>query len=279
MSDKKDQRWLKLGVELEGGWKEDYRKVAQLVVGAQGKTDSSVHDLPGYLGEITTAAHSDLEALKADIVKLHPDHSNYTAGFHIHASFSDVDLSMLTSEDFWVYFKKRWEKWGKEWEDKMHKDDKSAFWNRLHCRGDQAKTYCKDEFIPGKQLKEMNRDDRYTQLNFVAYAKFKTVECRVLPMFRTPAITLAAVDELADIYTSFLNTYTFPELALKVALQQDDIYLVDTEEDETPDITFKEDVWDSACPELDDSEGTYYYIEGCAEMMAPLRETINEEVP
>lgn len=262
-------KWLKMGVELEGAWDKDPRTVAKDVKGAAGKGDQSVHGLPGQMGEITTFPHDDLGMLLEDIKKLHPVYTNFSAGLHIHASFSDLDLTMLTSEDFWRYFKKRWQEWGERWEGKMSREEKAQFWDRYHCRSENAKRYCKDQFMPGQQLTAFAHDDRYTQLNFVSYKKFKTLECRLLPAFQNPEITVAAIEELSEIYDTFLHTYTFPGLSTKTELTQEADYLVDEERLETPDISYKEDCWVTTFEPLPDEPDVVYCIEGAMDLMKP----------
>lgn len=271
------QHWLKMGVELEGGWNKDYARLAQEVEGARGKTDSSVHGLEGHMGEITTRPNTNLESLLKDVRYLHPDHTNESAGLHIHASFTDLHLTLLTSEDFYKYFRKRWEEWGEKNQGRMSRKDRDAFWDRFHMRSNQAKRYCKDIFMPGKQLTDFNHDDRYTQLNFVSYKKFKTVECRLLPMFGDPDLTCDAITELGDIYSSFLHTYTFPDLQMKVEFKTEDEYLLEEETMATPDIGFKEDSYSSTFTSLvsrDDSEDVFYHIEGAEDCMKPFRTTV-----
>lgn len=268
------QLWLKMGVELEGGWERDYQRVAAEVDGARGKTDSSVHGMAGHIGEITTKPNASLAGLLTDVKALHPDHTNVTAGLHIHASFTDLNLSLLTSEDFYKYFRKRWEEWGEANQSRMTRGDRDSFWDRFHVRSAQAKRYCKDSFIPGTQLTTFNHDDRYTQLNFVSYKKFKTVECRLLPMFSDPDLTCEAIAELGDIYNTFLATYTFPDLNMKAEFRTEDDYLLDEETMVTPDIGFKDDAYSATFTSRvsrDDDKDTYYHIEGAEDCMLPFR--------
>ncbi len=46
--------------------------------------------------------------------------------------------------------------------------------------------------------------DRYAQLNFAAWSEHKTVECRLLPMFRKQSLGVAAVVELLTIFEDYL---------------------------------------------------------------------------
>lgn len=263
------QKWLKMGVELEGSWTEPYKTVAAKVPGAQGKTDTSVHGMTGHMGEITTPPLPDLDEVLKAVKTLHPNQTNYSAGLHIHASFSDLDLSMLTTDDFWKYFRKRWEEWGEKWQDKMSRDERAQFWDRYHSRSESARRYCKDRFIPGQQLSAFSHDDRYTQLNFVSYKKFKTLECRLLPAFQNPEITLEAIKELADIYDTFLNTYTFPGLQVRTEIREQDDLLVDEEALETPDTAYTEEHYESFCGSVEAGEDIFYHIEGAQDAMQP----------
>lgn len=264
------RKWLKMGVELEGGWDDDYHKVATKCTGAKGKTDSSVRGMSGAIGEINTKPHTSLESLLEDVETMHPQYTNETAGLHIHTSFSPLDTSMLTSEKFWKYFRARWLAWGEANEGKMTKKERTWFWNRYHERV-TGQNYCKAEFKPATQLE--NHEDKYTQLNFVAYSKYKTVECRLLPMFEQKEITVLAIQELSDIYDSYLNDG--PELGVKMEKVLDVTEtqeVLEKEEFTCPDISFLEEVTERKGHNLPYGPDISYHIPGASEYMLPFND-------
>lgn len=264
------ERWLKMGCELEGAWKRDFRTIASEVEGAQGKTDSSVHSLSGYIGEITTKPNDNLDALIKDVKALHPHYTNHSAGLHVHASFSHINTSLLTSEDFYKFFRARWKEWGEKIQatKKYKASDIENFWDRFNEESDQARKYCKDKFIPGEQLSKSQHNDRYTQLNFVSYKKFKTIECRLLPMFSDPELTEMAIRELSDIYITFLNTYTMPSTEIVEQLTADGDTILDEDVSITPDTGLIEDTWVSSVGGLPD-EADFFHIAGAEGLMLP----------
>lgn len=204
-----NRRWVKMGVELEGAWTKNPRDIAGTVRGAQPKHDGSVRVPEGQNGEIITRPHQVLDHLCDDIRALHPDYVNNTCGFHIHASFLDLDTSLLATTEFWDYFRARWKAWGEKMDPVFSRDERDRFWDRYVAKSDWARRYCKAEMKHIEQLID-HVDDRYTQLNFLAFHKYKTVECRFLPMFKSKDVTEAAVREMSDIYDTFLTNTAFP---------------------------------------------------------------------
>lgn len=204
-----NRRWLKMGVELEGGWGIDPRTIAGKVKGAQSKHDGSVRVPEGHAGEVVTRPHQVLDHLCDDVLALHPTFVNNTCGLHIHASFLDLDTSLLTLEEFWTYHRLRWQEWGEKMDQIFTRDERDRFWDRFNGGSDWARRYCKREFKALGQLVDHDAD-RYTQLNYTAYHKYKTVEIRFLPMFRNSEITISAIREASDIYDTFLTNTPFP---------------------------------------------------------------------
>jgi hypothetical protein len=92
--------------------------------------------------------------------------------------------------------------------------------------------YCKREFDPLGQYKTRDRGgNRYTQLNF-CYGVHKTMECRLLPLFRDVSVAVSAVknllkfvDDWVDDITTTENNNTLAELALT-----EDIFTTEEEE-------------------------------------------------
>lgn len=209
------RRWLQMGAELEGSWAKTRKSVAAAVRGSKAIDDRSVHIGHGDPGEIVTRPHDVLEDLCRDITELWPDTVNDSCGFHIHASFTPMDTSLLATREFYVYFKERWNKWGVE-----NKIDRThEFWTRLAGRN----KFATDRFDPETQLRGTGGappgDKRYTMLNFYAWEKHRTVECRLLPMFNNLELALSAVRCMSDIYNVYLSRTAFVPLTFEPKVQ------------------------------------------------------------
>lgn len=187
-----------VGVEIEGLW-EDLRdaKLRASARNASGTPDGSLEemddeDADGAAYEFRTAPGSVGEAIRA-LADLYPDFTNRTCGMHVHLSFRDkASIGLLNSPEFFEFFYGAWKEWGKE----RKIPEKHEFWRRL--RGEN--TYC--------AVNEDTMDwhgDRYMALNFSAWHKHRTMECRLLPMFRDSAMGCAAVVRLCEIVDEYLS--------------------------------------------------------------------------
>jgi hypothetical protein len=257
-----------MGVELEGSWDASFRDLATLHEGAQGKGDNSVSGLPGNMGEITTKPHTSLDALIKDVVEMYPNHVNDTAGLHVHASFTPMDTTALTTKEFWAYFTRRWEAWGEAHKETMTRNERDWFFSRLRATTAKAKKYCKAEFKPQEQFEF--QEDRYTQINFTAYKKYKTVEVRVLPMFESKELAALAIRELSDIYNTFLSDYTFPPVKMESSIKGENDEILDKTEMTAANYGFLEEEWSQPSPNLVTGDDIYYHYDNVDAMfMAP----------
>jgi hypothetical protein len=148
-------------------------------------SDAEPHEFktrPGNLREVLTT-----------LVEYYPDETDHHCGMHVHISFTDMNnITMLNTTAFFAYFKRRWEEWGERMG--LHQD--SEFFKRL--RGENQ--YCE----PNEVSRTMTGCERYSQLNFSAFERHKTMECRLLPMFRRSSLGIAAVKELVLIVEDYL---------------------------------------------------------------------------
>jgi len=227
------RRWLKMGAELEGGWDTDLRAVSAKVRGSEVRHDGSVRVRANYPGELVTRPHEILDKLCEDIRALYPNHVDASCGFHLHASFTVLDHIALTDRLFWVYFRRRWKDWGEAHEVPPH------YWDRWKGINPGDRQYCKAEFKPETQFVDHN--DRYTQLNFTAWHKHKTLECRMLPMFPDVALTIEATRNLSDIFDTYLNEYKFPTVRVEDDIKTDPAGYVEEFLDRLPDRTYSEE--------------------------------------
>lgn len=209
--------YAKIGVELEGRWGDLDRTLREAQeYGADGCSDGSVNPRDGSgcsPHEIQTKPGSLGECLH-QVVRFYPDETDASCGMHVHVSFANVtDFTCLSTAAFFAYFKARWTNWGVA--NNLHPE--GEFFRRL--RGDNQ--YC----IPNRdEPRWLTNMDRYHQLNFSAYNEHKTVECRLLPMFVNQTLAVLAIQELIDIYQTFLTNpeehgLTLP--VLDVAVEED----------------------------------------------------------
>lgn len=233
------QRWVKMGVELEGAWDKHPEDMAKTVSGAQYHSDGSVRQLSGHMGEIVTRPHALAKNLLEDVKALYPQRINDTCGLHVHASFSPMDTAILMRKDFWEFYQERWRAWGKEHQGDMG-DMKSVFWSRLDGRWTRrdrdGRNYCEAVFKPEKQMAEPHTaDHRYTQVNFSAWHKYKTVESRLLPMFHSVDLAVNGVEYTGAIYDDFLSENDFPKVSIYKEWQAVGDCVIDTTELKMPD--------------------------------------------
>lgn len=186
----------KVGIEIEGRFLNlsavQTRSEGVLLGGYQDGSVYSSPDSDATPWEFQTKPGS-LRSACQQLVDFYPDETDSSAGMHVHVSFDAVDITMLNDPAFFRYFKARWEAWGA----KMQLHPRSQFFRRLQGRND----FCQPA---GDRPYTINRMDRYAQLNFSAFSEHGTVECRLLPMFKRASLGVAAVQELVNIYETYL---------------------------------------------------------------------------
>lgn len=268
------KRWLQMGAELEGSWK-SRKTTATLCRGARAHEDRSVHIGHGDPGEIVTRPHDNLEDLLFDIKTLWPDTVNESCGFHLHASFTPLDGCVIATKDFYKWFKSEWAKWGKE----QKLDPTHEFWNRLAGRN----KFAKDVFDPDVQLKGMMgappNDRRYTILNFFAWEKHKTIECRLLPMFTDVNVALSATIKLSQIYNDYLNANEMPKIVLEPNVQVIGDCVEETHNMVQPPTAPWNYEAESTFVPVPGGEDVYYSIQGAEHLMLPFRKELKDTTP
>lgn len=255
------QRWLQIGVELEGSWNRGRASVAGDIRGAKAVSDPSVKIGIGDPGEIITRPHNDVESVCADVMALYPDHVHVSCGLHVHVSFTPLDGSIIASRNFYDYFKAQWEEWGKQ--EKLPKTHE--FWHRLAGLNKNAR----DEFKPEEQLRGDGRgaggkggSARYTILNFYAWEIHRTVECRLLPMFSDREVACRAIKHLAWIYSSYLEKHGFQPISFEAATQIRGERAIERYEQRAPDTTPARYEAKGHFPYLVKGEDVYYALPG-----------------
>lgn len=144
---------------------------------------------PGTLGE-------QIRALQV----LYPDFTNSSAGMHVHLSFRDNEYGAamsLGNVKFFSYWADRWTAWGKRL------NVKGQFWKRLQGENKYSSPNGMGDWAAG-ETSLLRTMDRRRQINFQAWNEHKTVEFRLLPMFRDCKIAISAVCELVSIIEDWL---------------------------------------------------------------------------
>lgn len=204
-----------VGIEFEGGWDELPRTVLNGMTSTI-KTDGSLHGLDTmYTKEIISPP------LKTDRVEewinyYCPEEVNSTCGLHIHMSMPEKYYVLLMEERFWKWFQKEMVVLG----EKLFPNKSSCFWSRLEGKQE----YCRKKFIPKDQLQEGVPIDRYTQINFCAYRKHKTVEFRVLPGIDNKDLACKAIMGVIRLVENYLAAASQLEMPKsKLVLREIDI--------------------------------------------------------
>jgi hypothetical protein len=198
-----------IGVELEGGWKNE--KVSHPKYRSLLHSDGSVNvcgDMPFetaakyHVGEIQTPPFQNLSLLINFLKNFYPDLQNHTCGYHIHISLkNDLYYSRLMDKAFHEYILKGFKKWGEKAQKKWGTSLLDQFWQRYNG----TNRYCSKEFRPFAQAQIKNKGDgRYTQLNY-CYGLHGTIELRLLPMFSEVRLTVDATKQYVKLVESYLS--------------------------------------------------------------------------
>lgn len=277
----------KLGIEIEGFWHDlnAAKRQAEELTGRRGNSDGSLPGISSCSGdedpedpcgcgeddcrecnstagtcggnckacgarswEFQTRPGSLGESLR-QLTQLYPDVVNVACGMHVHMSFLDKSsVTLLTSDEFFAFFRDRFKTWGER------HNVKGEFWKRLNGENQYCRKNSKSDWAhgrPGCAVTESN--ERYRQVNFQAYAEHQTVEFRLLPMFRSAALGVAAVEELVSIVESYLGSVTLNHVADSGVVQPQRIEGMAGIEQEIP-LTISQAARDALLPRAIDRE-------------------------
>ncbi len=219
---------IKVGVEVEGYWKEDrwddVRRVADKWH-MSGTTDGSLGEHANYKAYEWRTRPGSLGEAISQLLAVYPDGTDDKCGMHVHVSFTPGDVMALACPEFFAYFAREWSTWGT----KHGILRSSEFWARLSGQNH----YCKLPSLPSaSMLHRLTSMDRYSQLNFSSWRKgFGTLECRMLPMFKHAQLGVLALEELIRIYETWLNgegAEAIARMSTKVALPSEAGTVTDT---------------------------------------------------
>lgn len=203
-------RVLRIGVELEGGW----TKIPTLPRGYKIDGDGSVfgdgttissnpnYQLMQKKGELPIGPFVPGQ-LPVSIRKYYPDLVDKTCGMHVHMSFGRVYEYMLLADspvyqETILHYLLKWAK-VEGFPESHH------IWDRLKGKN----RFCKKEFWPYAQIAKGTKDysttgeHRYTAISY-QWQRYKTVECRALPMMDNVDQAIRAVQEVVKITNAYL---------------------------------------------------------------------------
>jgi len=196
----------KIGCELEGGFK---RKA----MGENYHGDGSVHVNStesvsiGYVGEVVSRPFDNLGMMLDWVDHYYPDKVNQSCGCHVHVSFNCRLAYMLTmSQEYYDYWWDEMTKWGA----RVKLKDNSEFWKRMKGQNHYCKKMPKNaKTLTCEGQKGTRGDygcDRYYQLNH-CFSKHKTLECRILPCFKSKKLTISGVKAFVNLTNDFLYNF------------------------------------------------------------------------
>jgi hypothetical protein len=189
----------KIGVEVEGWWRnENWAEVERVASNwhMAGTEDGSLNGYRNHTAYEFRTRPGSLGEQISQVIAVYPDAYHASAGMHVHMSFKSAqDITCLNSTEFFRYFRERWESWGT----RMQVNPDSQFWKRLKGYND----YCDVNTVADTST--MLGGDRYKQLNFTSYARHKTMEMRMLPLFRDARLAVSALEEWVTIVEDFLD--------------------------------------------------------------------------
>ena len=203
----------KIGVELEGFYTNesintriDRRSLVEHWDGSYRTTRPGVVPKEYIPVEPFTSDTEGREKLKNWLKTNYPDYTNFQCGFHVHISLKNPEhYRLLMTEEFYNFYLQKYELWGK-----LNRVPKNAlFWKRLEGKrlGKRRNRTCyakKGFNIKNVTAQLSSSGDRYYHLNF-AYEKHRTLESRMLPMFKTPELAYSAVIEFTRIVEAYIN--------------------------------------------------------------------------
>jgi hypothetical protein len=183
----------KIGVELEGGWSARPDVLY---------SDGSVSIDAKYVGETCSQPFKDLRKLKKWLFKNYPVAVNESCGLHVHISLKNNLLySKLMSKEFHEYFKEELRKFIELNKNKCDVNDISNLLKRLHG----CNRFCKDAFYADVQANVNYKDScRFTHINY-CYRLHKTVEFRVLCMFKSKRFAFEAIKVIVKCVNEYLK--------------------------------------------------------------------------
>lgn len=187
----------KVGIEFEGAWETRPNRSKH---DGSVNFDGDIRRSASHVGEVDSPPISDHERLEEFFEDHHPEWVNDSCGMHFHVSFpTTLHYSVLADDKFPEYFKEEMRYFVETRDDDLPTEDKDNLLDRLGGNN----SYCSDGYTGDQVLKE-GRGGRYYAINYAAYYRYRTYECRVLPMFHDTLHGFQAVSFALGIFDQYL---------------------------------------------------------------------------
>lgn len=199
-----------VGVELEGGW-------IQLPGNVEPQRDASVFrhgfkpediektKLLQKVGEIPLEPLSP-KTFPATFMLFYPDYVDQSCGMHVHLSLKRPFIYQRLMVNHPYSYPATIVRYIERWALTEQLPADHPIWSRLANQNE----YCQHIFHADEQVRTSAKDfdhhregHRYTVVSF-CWSRYKTVECRLLPMMQTAAQGVRAVQEVINITNAFL---------------------------------------------------------------------------
>ena len=196
-------RIYRIAIELEGGWQTPPKGCEIVRDGSVSfRTSALVAGNLQYIGELQSGP-IEVSTFPAWMHTCYPAAVNETCGMHIHMSFKEAfRYARLMRPEFPATVLDYVGRWAQK--EGLGKDH--PIWARL--RGERD--HCQPLYWADLQIKTTSKDydktrkgHRYTTINY-PYGRYKTIECRLLPMMETEKLGIKAVQHVLDITNAFL---------------------------------------------------------------------------
>lgn len=211
----------RVGIELEGAWKSARRDIRMI-------HDGSVTDFSGSVmdncrtGEVVSEPFLYWSDLVAFIQSKYPDHINRTCGLHVHMSTPTIGAyEALMNQRYNDFLMKSLLLWGK----KNKVQPNHSFWRRMSG----TEYYCRGIFRPDEQvILNSKGSPRYSQVNY-CYGLHRTMEVRVLPMFKQKNLAISAIYHIlrcTQKYLTLPNAFKNDIEAIEIHVEDQPVELV-----------------------------------------------------
>jgi hypothetical protein len=150
-----------------------------------------------HQGEVTSMPlNPSPEKINGWLESAYPAAVNQTCGLHLHLSFSTLGYYYRTvSQSYFDGVYDHFHAWGKE-----KKIKNQEFWERLIGNNQ----FCRKLYVPDKQVWDRGKNSaRYCGINY-CYSRYKTIEIRLLPMFKQWELAADAVNSFIAFTNKFL---------------------------------------------------------------------------
>lgn len=223
-----------VGVELEGGWTKLQGELKPARDGSVfqhgfNPLDANITARLKHVGEIPLPPLSVRE-FPTTMKLYYPHYVDQSCGMHVHLSTTKAFAYQRLMINRPYSYPGTIIEYIKRWAVREKLELKHPIWSRL--RGESE--YCQHLFQADEQAKTANKDfdhhrpgHRYTVVHF-CWGRYKTVECRLLPMMQDAEQGVRAVQEVINITNAFLaaSKEREPRLRSSVVEEADD-YIVE----------------------------------------------------